>query len=121
MYSVDTSAAFVKRLSILCKNNNNENYIIGMLLLIKRILSKYPSLSFLVDSNEADFDNFDYKNTLDPSLCNGKLTNIISELNCIQNKYNTNKTIKKLIEYIIKEQKTNLELSSLNFYDYLLK
>ena len=122
MYSIDTSAAFVKRLAILCKNNSNENYIIGMLLLIKRILAKYPSLSFLVDSNEADFDNFDYKNTLDPSLCNGKLTNIISELNCIQSKYgNTNKTIKKLIEYIIKEQKTNMELSSLNFYDYLLK
>ena len=122
MYSIDTSAAFVKRLVILCKNNDNENYITGMLLLIKRILAKYPSLSFLVDSNEADFDNFDYKNTMDPSLCNGKLTNIISELNYIQNKYsNNNKTIKKLIEYIIKEQKTNMELSSLNFYDYLLK
>jgi len=121
MYSIDTSAAFVKRLSMLCKINNNENYIIAMLLLIKRILSKYPSLGFLVDNNESDFDNFDYKNNLEPSLCNGKLTNIISELNSIQNKYNSNKTIKKIIEYIIKEQKTNLELSSLNFYDYLLK
>ena len=121
MYSIDTSASFVKRLSMLCKINNNENYIIAMLLLIKRILSKYPSLGFLVDNNESDFDNFDYKNNLEPSLCNGKLTNIISELNSIQNKYNSNKTIKKIIEYIIKEQKTNLELSSLNFYDYLLK
>ena len=121
MYSIDTSAAFVKRLSMLCKINNNENYIIAMLLLIKRILSKYPSLGFLVDNNESDFDNFDYKNNLEPSLCNGKLTNIISELNSIQNKYNSNKIIQKIIEYIIKEQKTNLELSSLNFYDYLLK
>ena len=121
MYSIDTSAAFIKRLSMLGKINNNENHIIALLLLIKRVLSKYPSLSFLVDSNESDFDNFDYKNTIDPSLSNGKLTNIIDELNIIQNKYNDNKTIKKLIEYILKEQKTNLELSSLSYYDYLLK
>ena len=121
MYSIDTSAAFIKRLSMLGKINNNENHIIALLLLIKRVLSKYPSLSFLVDSNESDFDNFDYKNTIDPSLSNGKLTNIIGELNNIQNKYNDNKTIKKLIEYILKEQKTNLELSSLSYYDYLLK
>ena len=121
MYSIDTSAAFVKRLSMLSKKNNNENYIIALLLLIKRILSKYPSLNFLIDKNEADFDNFDYKNTTEPSLCNGKLTNILEELNFIGNKYNQNKNIKKIIEYIIKEQKTNMELNSLNFYDYLLK
>ena len=121
MYSIDTSAAIIKRLTMLCEMNNNENYVIGLLLLIKRVLSKYPSLGFLVDSNEADFDNFDYKNTSEPSLCNSKLTNIIKELNNIQNKFNSNKTIKKLIEYILKEQKNNLELSSLNYYDYLLK
>ena len=121
MYSLDTSAAFVKRLSLLCKNINNENYIIAFLLLIKRILSKYPSLNFLVDANESDFDNFDYKNNLEPSLCNGKLTNILEELNCVLNKFHQNKNIKKLIEYIIKEQKANFELNSLNFYDFLLK
>ena len=121
MYSIDTSAAFVKRLSMLSEINNNENYIIALLLLIKKVLSKYPSLGFLVDSNEVDFDNFDYKNNIDPSLCNGKLTNINKELNRVQNKFNQNKTIKKLIEYIIKEQKSNLELSSLNYYDFLLK
>ena len=121
MYSLDTSAAFVKRLSMLCKNINNENYIIAFLLLIKRILSKYPSLNFLVDANESDFDNFDYKNNLEPSLCNGKLTNILEELNCVLNKFHQNKNIKKLIEYIIKEQKVNIELNSLNFYDFLLK
>ena len=120
MYSLDTSAAFVKRLSLLCKNINNENYIIAFLLLIKRILSKYPSLNFLVDANESDFDNFDYKNNLEPSLCNGKLTNILEELNCVLNKFHQNKNIKKLIEYIIKEQKANIELNSLNFYDFLL-
>ena len=121
MYSLDTSAAFVKRLSMLCKNINNENYIIAFLLLIKRILSKYPSLNFLVDANESDFDNFNYKNNLEPSLCNGKLTNILEELNCVLNKFHQNKNIKKLIEYIIKEQKVNIELNSLNFYDFLLK
>ena len=121
MYSLDTSASFVKRLSMLCKKINDENYIIAFLLLIKRILSKYPSLNFLVDANESDFDNFDYKNNLEPSLCNGKLTNILEELNCVLNKFHQNKNIKKLIEYIIKEQKVNIELNSLNFYDFLLK
>ena len=121
MYSLDTSASFVKRLSMLCKKINNENYIIAFLLLIKRILSKYPSLNFLVDINESDFDNFDYKNNSEPSLCNGKLTNILKELNYMLNKYDQNKTIKKLVEYIIKEQKTNIEFNSLNFYDFLLK
>ena len=121
MYSLDTSASFVKRLSMLCEKINNENYIIAFLLLIKRILSKYPSLNFLVDINESDFDNFDYKNNSEPSLCNGKLTNILKELNYMLNKYDQNKTIKKLVEYIIKEQKTNIEFNSLNFYDFLLK
>ena len=121
MYSIDTSAAFVKRLSMLCKIINNENYIIALLLLIKRVLSKYPSLNFLIDKNESDFDNFDYKNNTEPSLCNGKLTNILEELNFIANKYNQNKDIKKLVEYIIEGKKTNVELNSLNFYDYLLK
>ena len=121
MYSLDTSASFVKRLSMLCEKINNENYIIAFLLLIKRILSKYPSLNFLVDINESDFDNFDYKNNSEPSLCNGKLTNILKELNYVLNKYDQNKTIKKLVEYIIKEQKTNIEFNSLNFYDFLLK
>ena len=121
MYSIDTSAAFVKRLAMLCKNINNENYVIAFLLLIKRVLSKYPSLSFLVDKNESDFDGFDYKNNSEPSLCNGKLTNILEELNFIGNKYSQNKEIKKLVEYIIEEKKTNTELNSLNFYDFLLK
>ena len=121
MYSLDTSAAFVKRLSMLCKNTNNENYIIAFLLLIKRILSKYPSLNFLIDKNESDFDNFDYKNYLEPSLCNGKLTNILKELIFVENKHNSNKMIKKLVDYIFKEGKANMELNSINYYDYLLK
>ncbi len=121
IFSVDISAAFVKRLSMLCKNiNNNENYVIGILLLIKRILSKYSNLSFLIDSDE-DFDNFDYKNKKEPELCNGKLTNILSELNEIKNKWIKNKMIIKLIEYIISEQKVNMEFNSLNFYDFILK
>ena len=120
MYSIDTSAAFVKRLSMLCKNNNNENYVIAFLLLIKRILSKYPDLNFLIDINESDFDNFDYKNILEPSLCNGKLTNILNELNFVQNKFKSNKNIIKLVEYIIKGTKANAELNSLNYYDFLL-
>ena len=107
---------------MLMKNlNSNDNYIIALLLLIKKILAKYPSLNFLIDKNESDFDNFDYKNNLDPSLCNGKLTNILKELNEVEIKYKQNKMIKILVEYIIKEQKTNVELNSLNYFDYLLK
>ena len=121
IFSVDTSAAFVKRLSMLCNNvNNNENFVVGILLLIKRILSKYSNLSFLIDSDE-DFDNFDYKNKKEPELCNGKLTNILGELNEVKNKCIKNKMICKLIEYIIKEQKVNSEFNSLNFYDFILK
>ena len=122
IYSLDTSASFIKRLAMLMKNlNSNDNYIIALLLLIKKILAKYPSLNFLIDKNESDFDNFDYKNNLDPSLCNGKLTNILKELNEVEIKYKQNKMIKRLVEYIIKEQKTNVELNSLNYFDYLLK
>ena len=29
--------------------------------------------------------------------------------------------ITKIIDYIIKEEKVNMELSSLNYYDFLLK
>lgn len=125
MYSLDISSAFVKKIAMLCKINKNENQIIAFLLLIKRILSKYPSLNFLIDINESDFDNFDYKNSTEPSLCNGKLTTIIPELNNIKEKFNDNKEksklIRKLIDYIIKEEKRNMELSSMNYYDYLLK
>ena len=121
MYSLDTSASFIKRIAMLGKNCQNENYIIALLLLIKRILIKYPGLNFLIDLNESDFDNFDYKNTVDPDLCNGKLTNILDELKWIENKYCNNKLIKRLVEYIIKEQKSNVELNSMNYYDYLLK
>ena len=122
IYSLDTSASFIKRLAMLMKNlNSNDNYIIALLLLIKKILAKYPSLNFLIDKNESDFDNFDYKNNLDPSLCNGKLTNILKELTEVEIKYKQNKMIKRLVEYIIKEQKTNVELNSLNYFDYLLK
>lgn len=121
IFSVDISAAFIKRLSMLCKNiDNNENHVIGILLLIKRIMSKYSNLSFLIDSDE-DLDNFDYKNKKEPELCNGKLTNILSELNEIKNKWIKNKMIIKLIEYIISEQKVNMEFNSLNFYDFILK
>ena len=121
IYSLETSSSFLKRLAMLAKHINNENYVVALLLLIKRILAKYPALNFLVDKNESDFDNFDYKNNTEPSLCNGKLTNILEELNFVENKYKQNKMIKRLVEYIIKEQKTNMELNSLNYFDYLLK
>ena len=121
IYSLETSSSFLKRLAMLAKHINNENYVVALLLLIKRILAKYPALNFLVDKNESDFDNFDYKNNTEPSLCNGKLTNIWEELNFVENKYKQNKMIKRLVEYIIKEQKTNMELNSLNYFDYLLK
>ena len=82
-------------------------------------MSKYSNLSFLIDSDE-DLDNFDYKNKKEPELCNGKLTNILIELNEIKNKWIKNKMIIKLIEYIISEQKVNMEFNSLNFYDFIL-
>ena len=121
MYSIDSSSAFVKRLAILCENNKNENQVIAILLLIKRILSKYSQLSFLIDLDDEGIDNFNFKNTIDPELCNGKLTNIIKEFENIKKNMKGNKMILKIIDYIIKEEKINMELSSLNYYDFLLK
>jgi hypothetical protein len=121
MYSIDSSSAFVKRLAILCENNKNENQVIAILLLIKRILSKYSQLSFLIDLDDEGIDNFNFNNTIDPELCNGKLTNIIKEFENIKKNMKGNKMILKIIDYIIKEEKINMELSSLNYYDFLLK
>jgi hypothetical protein len=120
MYSIDCSSAFVKRLLILAENSKNENIVIAILLLVKRIFSKYSQLSFLIDIDEDNIDNFNYKNMTEPELCNGKLTNIIKELNNIKTNMKGNKTILKIIDYILKEEKVNIELSSLNYYDYLL-
>jgi hypothetical protein len=121
MYSINSSSSFVKRLAILAENNKNENQVIAILLLIKRILSKYSQLSFLIDLDDEGIDNFNFNNTIDPELCNGKLTNIIKEFENIKKNMKGNKMILKIIDYIIKEEKINMELSSLNYYDFLLK
>ena len=84
-------------------------------------MSKYSQLSFLIDLDDEGIDNFNYKNTFEPELCNGKLTNIIKEFENIKKNMKGNKMITKIIDYIIKEEKVNMELSSLNYYDFLLK
>jgi hypothetical protein len=75
----------------------------------------------LEDDGE-NVDMFNYKNTTEPELCNGKLTNVLNELNEVKQKAVSkgNKLMKKIVEYIIKGEKVNMELSSLNYYDVLL-
>lgn len=122
MYSNDISAAFLKRLGMLASSCQEENFTIAILLLIKRILSKYSHLSFMVDKDDDEgMDGFNYKNTTEPELCDGKLTTIINELDKIVFNYPKNKMVKKVVDYILKGEKVNIELSSLNYYEMLLK
>jgi hypothetical protein len=47
---------------------------------------------------------------------------VLNELNEVKQKAVSkgNKLMKKIVEYIIKGEKVNMELSSLNYYDVLL-
>ena len=65
-------------------------------------------------------DGFDNKNTTEPELCDGKLTTIIKELEQTAMTFKKSKMVKRVVEYIIKGEKVNMELSSLNYYEVLL-
>ena len=76
----------------------------------------------MVDKDDDEgMDGFNYKNTTEPELCDGKLTTIINELDKIVFNFPKNKMVKKVVDYILKGEKVNIELSSLNYYEMLLK
>ena len=121
MFSNEISSAFVKRLGMLCASCQKENEALSILLLIKRIISKYSHLGYLVDKDDDEgMDGFNYKNTTEPELCDGKLTTIIKELEQTAMTFKKSKMVKRVVEYIIKGEKVNMELSSLNYYEVLL-
>jgi len=121
-FSFDTTAAFVKRISIFT-NRLNTNFIPAFLLVIKRIFQKYPQLNSML---EKDDDYFDYGIISDPSISNAKQSNIHNEITEILNKNGKDtkdaksKLIKQLCEYILKNGKSNANLDSLSFYDLLI-
>jgi hypothetical protein len=119
-YSLDITASFIKKLAIFT-TKLDENFLPSFLLLLKRVIERYPNLLSMVDIN--DEDNFSYKST-DPSLSNGRLSNICGEINSIKEKYKSSKTekgklIRQLTDYI-KTEKINSIFSSINFYDILV-
>ena len=122
MFSIDVSSAFVKRLCCLGNTLKDDKAVCAVLLVIKRIFGKYSNLNYLLEDDGENVDMFNYKNTTEPELCNGKLTNVLNELNEVKQKAVSkgNKLMKKIVEYIIKGEKVNMELSSLNYYDVLL-
>ena len=71
--------------------------------------------------DDEGMDGFNYKNTTEPELCDGKLTTIINELDKIVFNFPKNKMVKQVVDYILKGEKVNIELSSLNYYEMLLK
>ena len=84
-------------------------------------MSKYSHLGYLVDKDDDEgMDGFNYKNTTEPELCDGKLTTIIKELEQTAMTFKKSKMVKRVVEYIIKGEKVNMELSSLNYYEVLL-
>lgn len=77
-YSVEIVCSFIKRLSLTISELKNDDISLGFVILLKRILDLYPQTSFLIYDEDND-DMFDNKIN-DPSLSNGKLTNIKNEL-----------------------------------------
>jgi hypothetical protein len=116
-YSLDTVAAYIKRLALF-STKLKITHIPSFLLLIKRILQKYPNLNTMRD-NDDDF--FDYSIATDASICNGKQSNIHKELNIINSNFGKeSKLIKKLIEYLNKDDKNDPQFATLSFYELLL-
>jgi hypothetical protein len=121
-FSFDTTAAFIKRISIFA-NKLNTNFIPAFLLVIKRIFQKYPQLNSML---EKDDDYFDYGIISDPSISNAKQSNIHNEITQILNKIGKDtkdaksKLIRQLCEYILKNGRSNAILDSMSFYDSLI-
>jgi hypothetical protein len=123
-FSLDVTAAYVKRLCMFVANINqkSEKAVSAFLLLIKRILQRYPSLNSLLDKDaeSPSCDIFNYNIHTDPSLTNGKLSNISEEIEKIKQSHQANKLIKQLCVFISKSEKSNPILSSLNYFDLLI-
>jgi hypothetical protein len=121
-YSLDTVGSFIKRIAIFINNfttidEKTEKFVSSFLLILKRIIEKYPNLNGLLMNDE---DLFDYK-MIDPAICNGKQTNIYKEINNIKARFLTfSKLIRQLCEYILNADKINPIFQSMNYFDMLV-
>jgi len=121
-YSLDTVGSFIKRIAIFINhftevNEKTEKFVSSFLLILKRIVQKYPNLNGLLLNDE---DLFDYK-MIDPAICNGKQTNIYTEINNIKARFlNFSKLVRQLCEYILNADKVNPIFQSMNYFDMLV-
>ena len=121
-YSLDTVGSFIKRIAIFIDafkeiNEKSENFISSFLLILKRIIQRYPNLNGLLLNDE---DIFDYKMP-DPAIANGKQTNIYKEINSIKDRFQKySKIVRQLCEYILNADKINPIFQSMNFYEMLM-
>lgn len=122
-YSLDTVGSFIKRIAIFIDafkeiNEKSEKFVSSFLLILKRIVQRYPNLNGLLLNDE---DLFDYKMP-DPAIANGKQTNIYKEINSIKNRFEKHsKIVRQLCEYILNADKINPIFQSMNFYEMLIK
>lgn len=115
-YSLDTVSAYVKRIAIMT-TRLDEKFVPAFLLFMKRIVQKYPGIGTIRD-NDDDF--FDYFILSDPSICNGKQSNIYKEVKSISTKFAHSKMIKKLVDYLNKDERINPQFATLNYFELLL-
>lgn len=121
-YSLETVGAFIKRIAISVNsftevNEKSAKFVSSLLLILKRILQRYPNLNGLLENDE---DLFDYKMP-DPAISNGKQTNIYKEIHSIKTRFlASSKLVKQLCEYILNAEKINPIFQSMNFYDMLM-
>lgn len=115
-YSLDIVASYIKRLAIFTLSLDR-CFVPAFLLFLKRVFQRYPNLSTMRENDE---DMFDYAIVSDPSICSGKQSNIYKEIQKISDLHKDSKIVKKLIEYLKKDDKINPQLATLSYYDMLL-
>ncbi len=121
-YSLDTVGSFIKRIAIFIDafkevNENSEKFVSSFLLILKRIVQRYPNLNGLLINDE---DLFDYRMP-DPAIANGKQTNIYKEINSIKNRFVVfSKLVRQLCDYILNADKINPIFQSMNYFEMIM-
>ena len=121
-YSLETVGSFIKRIAIFVnsfdlKSEHSEKFCSCFLLILKRIIQRYPNLNGLLINDE---DLFDFK-MIDPALCNGKQSNIFKEITSVKAKFKDVKLIRNMCDYILNSDKINPIFQSMNYFEMLVK
>ena len=113
-FSTEITCSYIKRLSITIAEIEKDSVGLAFAIMLKRIIDLYPQCNFICYDDGDDM--FDSKIN-DPSLANGKLTNIAKELIKISKiGKNCNKLSQQIIE---KSQIKNKDF--VNYFEVLLK